>query len=190
MDLWFWLFSGPWIVFGAWWIIRAMSAAKTASRESVASSISHRVFLGLGALTFILDSQGTLGRLSTPLWRQSLALALVSVALVVGGVAFAIWARETLGRYWSGTITLKEGHRVIKTGPYALARHPIYTGLMTAFVGTALVRGDVAGMIAVALMAIGIGRKIAIEERLLSTHFGAEYGAYKQQVKTIIPFIL
>jgi protein-S-isoprenylcysteine O-methyltransferase Ste14 len=187
---WFWLFAGPWIVFGAWWLVRARSAAKTTSRESVASNLSHRVFLLSGALILILDARQDLGPLSRRLWPTSLALALVGVALTVGGVAFMIWARETLGRYWSGTITLKEGHRVIKTGPYALARHPIYTGLLTAIIGTELPQGHLASVLGVALLAIGIARKISLEEKLLGDHFGAEYAAYGQQVKTIIPFIL
>jgi protein-S-isoprenylcysteine O-methyltransferase Ste14 len=138
----------------------------------------------------VLDRGHSLGPLSHRLWPPSLLVVLAGFGLTVVGVAFAIWARETLGRYWSGTITLKEGHRVIKTGPYSLARHPIYTGVLVAFVGMALARRDIASFVGVALIAVGMVRKIVIEEKLLSEHFGSEYLAYKQQVKTIIPFIL
>jgi protein-S-isoprenylcysteine O-methyltransferase Ste14 len=190
MRTWSLLFAGPWLVFVAWWLVRAASTAKTAERESVASSLSHRIFLGAGAVVLVLDHGHGLGPLSHRLWPPSLALVPVGFGLTVVGVAFAIWARETLGRYWSGTITLKEGHRVIKTGPYCLTRHPIYTGVLLAFIGTALARRDIASFVGVALIAVGMARKIVIEEKLLSEHFGNEYVAYKQQVKTIIPFIL
>jgi protein-S-isoprenylcysteine O-methyltransferase Ste14 len=156
----------------------------------VASRLSHRIFLGAGVLLLVLDHQHGFGPLSRRLWPPSLFVTLVGLGLTIVGVAFAIWARETLGRYWSGTITLKEGHRVIMTGPYRLARHPIYSGLLLAFTGTALARRDIASFLGVALVAVGMARKIVIEERILTQHFANEYVAYRQQVKTIIPFIL
>jgi protein-S-isoprenylcysteine O-methyltransferase Ste14 len=79
---------------------------------------------------------------------------------------------------------------MITTGHYRLARHPTYTGLLMAFFGTALARPDLASSLGVRLIAVGMARKIVIEEKLLTKHFGAERVAYKQQVKTIISFIL
>jgi protein-S-isoprenylcysteine O-methyltransferase Ste14 len=108
----------------------------------------------------------------------------------VAGVAFAIWAREHLGKLWSGTITLKEGHRIVQSGPYRLARHPIYTGILTGVVGVVLARGDLASLLALVLFALGVARKIAIEEKLLGSRFGEEYAAYRKKVRAIIPFIL
>ena len=142
--------------------------------------------LGVGTLILVVTPEPLRHRL----WRPSLPLAVVGIALEVAGVSFAIWAREHLGRLWSGSVTLKEDHRIVQSGPYQLARHPIYSGILLGMVGVVLGRGDVAGLLAFALFAAGIARKVAIEEALLTGRFGAEYVAYRSKVAAIIPFIL
>ncbi len=67
----------------------------------------------------------------------------LGMGLTAVGIAFALWARLWIGRNWSGTITIKDQHELIQRGPYSLVRHPIYTGLLLAFLGTALVHGEV-----------------------------------------------
>jgi protein-S-isoprenylcysteine O-methyltransferase Ste14 len=62
---------------------------------------------------------------------------------------FSVWARVHIGRNWSGVVTIKEGHELVDTGPYALVRHPIYTGLLVAFIGSAFARGNWSGVLAV-----------------------------------------
>jgi protein-S-isoprenylcysteine O-methyltransferase Ste14 len=190
MDLWFWLYASPWIFFVVWWLLRALSTAKTVSMESWGSRMTYRLVMAVAILLFTLPAHYRLGFLSHHLWYGSYALAVAGLVCEFVGIGFAVWARETIGRIWSGTITLKEGHRIVKEGPYRLARHPIYTGLMLALVGLMIPRGDVSGLLGVALFAVGIARKISIEEKLLGEHFAGEYAAYKQQVKAIIPFIL
>ena len=181
-----WLLMAPWMVFGAWWLARALGTARTETRESQVSRLTHAVFLGGGTLLLVQR----FAPLERRLWPPSPALAYAGLALEIGGVAFAIWAREHLGKLWSGTITLKQGHRIVKSGPYRWARHPIYTGILTGVVGVVLARGDLAAVLALALFALGIARKIAIEEKLLSGRFGDEYALYRAEVRAIIPFIL
>jgi protein-S-isoprenylcysteine O-methyltransferase Ste14 len=184
--MWHWLFIAPWLVFGAWWLVRSLGTARTETRESHVSRLTHAIFLGGGGILLAVP----VATLQHRLWHSSPALAYVGLGLELLGIGFAIWAREHLGKLWSGTVTLKEGHHIVQSGPYRLARHPIYTGLLTAVIGVALARGDLAAVLAVVLFAIGIARKIAIEEKLLGGRFGDEYAAYRRKVRAIIPFIL
>jgi protein-S-isoprenylcysteine O-methyltransferase Ste14 len=113
-----------------------------------------------------------------------------ALLVTVGGCLFALWARVHLGRYWSGIITLKEGHKLITTGPYRFVRHPIYTGWLAAILGTALTAGTDAGFIAVALVALAFFIKLHREEKLLTTEFGDEYRRFQQTVPAaLVPFV-
>ena len=133
-------------------------------------------------------------RLSDPLNHRIIphvdALAWTGVVLCVAGLIFCIWARFTLGRNWSGVVTLKGGHELITSGPYALVRHPIYTGLLTMFVATVIVLGHIAGIIALPLVIVSMWVKLRSEEKLMLKKFPDEYAAYQQRVKRLIPFVL
>jgi protein-S-isoprenylcysteine O-methyltransferase Ste14 len=133
-------------------------------------------------------------RLSDPLDLRIIphvdALAWTGVVLCVAGLAFCIWARFTLGSNWSGVVTLKGGHELITRGPYALVRHPIYTGLLTMFVATVIVLGHVAGIIAIPLVFVSTWIKLGHEEKLMLQKFPDQYAAYRRRVKRLIPFIL
>jgi protein-S-isoprenylcysteine O-methyltransferase Ste14 len=122
-----------------------------------------------------------------PAWP---AIAWTGLALTVIGCAFAIWARLSLGRNWSGTVTVKEGHQLMRRGPYAVVRHPIYSGGLLALLGTALVVGELRGLLGVALAFLGWGTKLRLEEAFMSEQFGAEYTRYRREVKALIPFVL
>jgi protein-S-isoprenylcysteine O-methyltransferase Ste14 len=111
----------------------------------------------------------------------------LGAGLTVLGLSFAVWARLHLGRNWSPNITLQEDHRLIRSGPYAIVRHPIYSGLMLATFGTALVSGDAAGLVSTALIVIGWGYKARREEALMMAQFGAQYERYRSEVKGLIP---
>jgi protein-S-isoprenylcysteine O-methyltransferase Ste14 len=184
--MWAWLFAAPWLVFAAWWLVRSFGTARTEVRESHRERATHALLLFVGTLILVVTPEPLRRRL----WHPSMPVVVAALALEVAGVAFAIWARQHLGRLWSGSVTLKEGHRIVQSGPYQLARHPIYTGILVALAGVVLGRGDVAGLVAFALFAVGIARKVAIEEALLTSRFGAEYVAYRSKVAAIIPFIL
>ncbi len=110
--------------------------------------------------------------------------ALVTAA----GLGFAVWARLHLGRNWSGTVTLKQSHELITTSPYSLVRHPIYTGLLIAFLGSAMARGEWRGVLAVAIAWVALWRKLRLEERWMRDLFGEQYAAYQQRVPALIPF--
>ena len=109
------------------------------------------------------------------------------LAIHVGSILLAVWARQHLGRNWSGAITLKVDHQLIRTGPYRFVRHPIYTAMLGMFVGTAIVSGAIHALVAVAIIGIAYWRKIGLEERRLGEAFGTAYDAYRRQTWAIIP---
>ncbi|HTV65965.1 MAG TPA: isoprenylcysteine carboxylmethyltransferase family protein, partial [Bryocella sp.] len=87
----------------------------------------------------------------------------------------------------SGAVTVKVGHELVRTGPYRWVRHPIYSGMVLAMLGTALVRHQVRGVIAVVLSYIGFKIKSRIEEATMSATFGAAYADYSSTTGAILP---
>jgi protein-S-isoprenylcysteine O-methyltransferase Ste14 len=113
-------------------------------------------------------------------------LGLIMLAV---GIAFAVWARHDLGRNWSGTVTVKQDHELIRSGPYRLVRHPIYTGLLLAILGTAVAFGEWRGLLAFGLLTGSLLLKLRIEERFMGESFPDEYARYRAEVPALIPFI-
>jgi protein-S-isoprenylcysteine O-methyltransferase Ste14 len=128
--------------------------------------------------------------LSRPLIPWSVDLFWIGAVLVAGGLGFSCWARVHLGKHWSGLVTLKHGHELIRTGPYRLVRHPIYTGLILAIIGTAVAVDAWRGVLAVALCIESFVRKLRAEERWLTEEFGEEYLRYRREVKALVPGIV
>ena len=109
------------------------------------------------------------------------------IAVEALGLLLAIWSRRHLGRYWSGEISIKVDHQLIRTGPYRLLRHPIYTGLLTMYAGAALVTGEWLAILGLAMAVFAYWRKIRLEETNLDVAFGPEYKAYRQDTWALIP---
>jgi protein-S-isoprenylcysteine O-methyltransferase Ste14 len=183
-----WLFiEGCWIAWVAYWVIMAFRTNRT---------IERRGFIGyrLVALILIVGLAAT-GRLlhvssQSQLWQRSLALGVVSDSIVLAGAAFTVWARITLGRNWSAEVTFKQDHELIESGPYALARHPIYTGLILMALGTAINYGRAIGFALFFSLCGSLWWKARQEERIMSNHFPDAYAKYKTHVRAIIPFVL
>src|SRR3954467_10635092 len=175
-----------WLVWLAGWWLGAVKSARTVARASPGSQLTYSIFTWIGAaLLFFNAVRG--GIFSAPLYPSLPSVAWTGVALVVIGLSYAVWARLHLGKMWSARVTLKTEHRIIKTGPYTITRHPIYTGMLLALVGTVLVRDTVAGLIGFVLIATGFVLKLRHEERMLTDHFGDDYRTYRQEVPALIP---
>jgi protein-S-isoprenylcysteine O-methyltransferase Ste14 len=114
----------------------------------------------------------------------------MGASICVLGLLVTLWARWTLGGNWSSAVTFKQGHELIRTGPYRLVRHPIYTGLLVMALGTALDFGQLRCWLAVPVMAVAFWIKLKQEEKLLLRHFPEEYPIYKRQVKALVPFVV
>ena len=111
----------------------------------------------------------------------------VGIMLTAAGIAFAIWARRHLGKEWSADVTIRQDHKLIRTGPYARIRHPIYTGILLAMLGTALVVGEFRGLVAVAVTFVGFWRKAQTEESFLSQEFGVDFEEHKRRTGFLLP---
>ncbi|MBB4567109.1 methyltransferase family protein [Rhizobium leucaenae] len=177
-----------WSVWALIWFIASFRVKKTTRSEDPLSRLSNTAPIWIGA--FLLAApRARLGLLSFRLVPQNLIYYGIGAALTVIGLAFAVWARYHLGRNWSGVITVKEDHALIRTGPYAIVRHPIYSGLLLAIIGSALARGHIGAMLAIAFMLYAVLRRVNIEERWMSETFGRAYADYKTKTPALVPFV-
>jgi protein-S-isoprenylcysteine O-methyltransferase Ste14 len=188
MNDWTWQFiEFCWIAWLAYWMIMAFSTKRTIERGGF---IGYRLLTAI--LVFGLVAAGRLLHTSSQsqLWHRSLAVGLIADCIVLAGAAFTVWARIVLGRNWSAEVTFKQDHELIQSGPYALARHPIYTGLIAMALGTAIAYGRALGFVLFVALCGGLWWKARQEERIMSKHFPDAYAKYKTRVHAIVPFIL
>ena len=183
------IIRGCWLVFVAFWVIAAVSTKPTVYRETRAQRLRYWVWL-VSAYLLLLYGPRLPYPLNLRIVPHVTSTALAAAALCLIGLAFAVWARVTLGRNWSGVVTLKEGHELIERGPYRFVRHPIYTGILTMFFATALALGHLAGFAATLLMFASFWIKLRDEEKLMLQQFPGQYTAYRQRTRRIIPFVL
>jgi protein-S-isoprenylcysteine O-methyltransferase Ste14 len=181
------LIAGIWVLWAAFWTVAALRTKPTLWRESVGSGASHVILL-LAAAVLLVKPEWLPSTLSEPFVPAGVVLPAVGAVMVAAGLGFAVWARAHLGRNWSGIVTVKEGHTLVRTGPYRAVRHPIYTGLLLAVIGTAAAIGEWRGAIAVICALIGFLRKIEVEERRMSENF-PEYAQYRQDTAALIPLL-
>ncbi|MEP7015122.1 MAG: isoprenylcysteine carboxylmethyltransferase family protein [Verrucomicrobiota bacterium] len=178
-----------WMIFAVVWLLAAISTKRTVYRESPAQRSRYVVPLLIGCV-FIFRGHLFPYPLNVQVIPYTDAIALAAAILCIGGLGFCLWARATLGRNWSGTVTLKEDHELIVRGPYRFVRHPIYTGLLAMFIATVIQSGHVAGIIGAAIVFVSFWIKLIEEEQVMLKQFPDQYPSYQQRVKRIIPFIL
>lgn len=182
------LFTGLWLAWGAYWFISAGGGKAAARKESVISRLGH--LLPLFFAWYLLGANRLPGGfLCGKAWPATAFSYWSGVALLSLGLAFSVWARLAIGGNWSATVTVKEDHELVRTGPYRFVRHPIYTGLLLGFIGTAVARAEWRGVLAVALVFISLWRKLKLEERWMGETFGARYASYKREVRALVPFL-
>ncbi len=110
--------------------------------------------------------------------------------LLTLGIAIRVWAIQTLGKHFTATVTLTDGHQLVKSGPYQWVRHPSYLGAFMAILGSAVfLNAGWASLVAVVSMTFAYYLRIGVEEKMLSEYFGEQYLAYSKHTKRIIPFI-
>lgn len=178
-----------WLAWFASWLAAAAWTRQTVKRAASAREFPSRIIVLIGgALLFV--SIGT-GRSFFPeVWRATATLGWVLFVGVLAGMAFAWWARLHLGALWSGTVTRKEGHRIIDTGPYAVVRHPIYTGVLFSMWMTAIETARIEPILGCVLLSLGLWMQARLEERFLAQELGAtNYEAYSARVPMLIPFL-
>jgi len=183
------LFPALWMAWVLYWWALSRHVKVTVRRESPVSRLLHIGPLVIAA--FLVGAERVpFASLDERILPWTVAFFWVGAALTAAGLLFTVWARVHLGTNWSGTVTLKRGHELITSGPYAFVRHPIYTGLLLAFLGSALARDEWRGVLALVLVALALWRKLRHEERWMREQFGDAYSAYSQRVAALVPHIL
>ncbi len=184
-------FSCIWLAWIITWFVFAHNVKENVRRESPIPRLLNVALLIVAAALFWAP------RLPVPvLMRRFLPgsqwqlWAGVGAILTLAGLLFTVWARIHLGRNWSGVITIKADHELITTGPYGLVRHPIYSGLELAFIGTALALGQWRGVLAAVLAFIAILHRVVVEDRWMRGEFGEAYDAYARRVRALVPGLL
>lgn len=183
------LYVDAWILAGLVWLAAAFFVKRTERNEPLASRLFQLAWALVAAvlLSFPRWPWGPLGIRVIP---RSLLLGLLGLAMTWGGIAFAIWARFYIGRNWSGRVTIKQDHELIRSGPYAIVRHPIYAGFLAALAGTTIAIGQIRAILALAIITVGLHFKARTEEKFMRQQFGEEYARYEREVKSVIPWVV
>lgn len=185
-----------WAAFLIVWAVAAFNVKRDVQGGGFPALWSRYLFLRLIALAFLVFIASRIfsgnAHYASPfsrLWfTPSPAIGWVGALLTAGGIAFAMWARVHLGRNWSSHPTMKENHELVTSGPYAYVRHPIYTGIILAALGYALV-GSVVGAIGFVFALIVFGLRIGREEKIMLGLFPDQYPGYQARTKRLVPFL-
>ncbi len=178
-----------WIAFMLYWQIKAANTKTTQRLEPAASRIL-RVFIFLIAIVLLSVTRIPVHWLYLQLWPGGLLPFWLGAGVTIAGLLFAVWAREHLGRNWSRSVTIKQGHELINTGPYAVVRHPIYTGILAGFLGMAIAISQVRGFLAFVLIFVALWLKLRMEEQWMRAQFGGAYATYARQTAALVPYLL
>lgn len=176
----------PWIVFLLYWIVSAIRTRVTVQTESFASRYLIVLIETVGFVLLFRHAAG-IGFLGGRFMHRTLASAIVGSILTWMGIGLAIWARYHLAEYWSARITIKEDHQLIRTGPYARLRHPIYSGIILAAIGSAVVIDQWRCVLGVCLILTGYCIKARKEEAMLTQQFGESFREHQKHAGFLIP---
>ena len=170
-----------WAAFWIYWLLASVSAKAGRTRSARFAGIRVGVIL---LVLLLLRSRAFKGRVTTDdPWLQGVGLALFLL-----GLALAIWARLYLGRNWGMPMSQKVDPELVTTGPYRTVRHPIYSGIILAMIGTA-VAVSLYWLVAVVLLGAYFVYSAFMEERLMSGLFPDSYPEYKRSTKMLVPFV-
>jgi protein-S-isoprenylcysteine O-methyltransferase Ste14 len=179
-----------WLAIGVVWLLTAFRL-KPIVRMAASGPRMAQILILACAAELLFSESPRLGLLDARYVPALPTLVALGVALTAAGAAFCILARLYLGQNWSATATIKQDHELIRSGPYGLVRHPIYTGQLIAVIGTATAFGELRDLLALPLALLGFWRKVRSEERLLMSNFGDRYADYRRQVRgAIVPRFL
>jgi protein-S-isoprenylcysteine O-methyltransferase Ste14 len=180
-----------WLSVLAYWAWSARGVKRPASQQSLAVRYFAYV-LPLILAAILLGPGHWFGHswLREQLLAHTRPVYAAGLALGMAGAALSIYSRAILGRNWSASVQLKHDHELIQSGPYRFVRHPIYTGFLLLFLGSAIMIGEWRGLISVAIVLVSFLRKLRLEEAWLGRHFGPAYQEYRHRTKALIPAVL
>ncbi|RAP56341.1 isoprenylcysteine carboxylmethyltransferase family protein [Oleiagrimonas sp. MCCC 1A03011] len=177
-----------WIAWLLIWLLLWAWSKRTRRHESSGSWSLHMLPLMIAAV--LLSAHHLVGHvLEGAVVPYRHLFYTVGLALTWAGLAFAVWARLYIGRNWSASVQVKVGHELVRSGPYRFVRHPIYTGLLFAFLGSALAMDQWRGVVAVVIVLAGFVYKLRLEERWMIETFGDDYRDYRRRTYALVPFV-
>jgi protein-S-isoprenylcysteine O-methyltransferase Ste14 len=175
------LFAAGWAAFWIYWLAAAFSMKR--GRVPWSRSLGIRAVIVILVIVLVRVGVFRSHGVNTDPWRAGLGVVLFAL-----GLAFAIWARVHIGRNWGSPMTQKDDPELVTTGPYRLVRHPIYSGILVAVVGTAVALSWL-GLIAVVLFGIYFVYSATVEERYMTEQFPDTYPVYRNTTKMLVPFV-
>lgn len=177
-----------WVLFEAYWILaarRRLRSTESVKREPALGRAAYLSVVFTGALLLFWRNEAH--AFTRRLWPESSAAVAAGLAIQLAGMVVAVCARQVLGSNWSGRISTGSSQELIIAGPYRYVRHPIYSGMLLALLGTTLVMGRPAAFLGFAVFVTGILIKTRREEAALRAHFGQAYDAYSARVPGLVP---
>jgi len=175
-----------WAIWALGWLAMAFFSKSTKRRESPGQRLQHVIPAMLGFFLIFRENFGAVW-LARTIFPDNPALMFVGAALTFLGLLFSVWARLALGSNWSGTVTIKANHQLIRRGPYRFIRHPIYTGMLTALLATAITQRLLSGLVGFAVVFFALYRKAIREESFLSQEFGEAFVEHQQHTGMFLP---
>jgi protein-S-isoprenylcysteine O-methyltransferase Ste14 len=180
------IFDGLWIFWLGYWIFRAFGNKRSVYTQGRGFRLLYIAVVVVGAV--VAKNYGLLPRIR--FYYETIWTQVLGILLCVAGMALAIWARRILGTNWSGIVTLKENHELITSGPYRFVRHPIYSGLLLAILGTIVAMEPfLGGFLVFGISIISLRLKSLLEERIMLRTFPDQYPDYMRRVRALIPYI-
>ena len=183
-----WVIPGCWIIFLVYWIANTFRVKPAVEKQSWLSMAAYKGPLTLGGT--LLCWQGLLDPLRLALTPHTDLSRTGGAVVCVFGLFVAVWSRRTLAGNWSSNVTFRQGHELIKTGPYRFVRHPIYTGILLMCFGQAIHNGRLKAWLGFLILSLGFWIKLQQEKSLMLRHFPGEYPAYRKRVKALVPFLI
>ncbi|MGH9713844.1 MAG: methyltransferase family protein [Candidatus Acidiferrales bacterium] len=180
------LVGAAWFVFAAYWFVEGLKVQRAARTEPAGDRLAHVVLMG-AAFYLIAIYNPNLGALNRRFMPEEGWATALGIALTFAGVAFAIWARHHIGKYWSARVSIVSEHKLIRTGPYARIRHPIYTGLLLGLAGTTIVVGEYRALVGLGIALFGLVRKAKKEEGFLAAQFGKSFEEHRRLTGFFLP---
>jgi protein-S-isoprenylcysteine O-methyltransferase Ste14 len=181
------LVGASWLLFAAYWLVTAMGAKAASKVEKASERIGHIVLMLVGFVALYDFAPRGLDWLNRRFVPEESWIMWLGAYVVLAGVLFAIWARRTIGKEWSAEVQIKEGHQLIRSGPYAHIRHPIYTGILIAIAGTALAIGEYRGLVGLGIITLGFVLKAKKEETFLAAQFGPAFEEHRRHTGFFLP---
>lgn len=175
-----------WVIFSVYWTVASRDSAPSQSSESKASTAFHQIILNAAILLLFIPVPGLTGWF---LPQRFHFLVAVGVAIQAAFFLLAVSARRHLGRNWSAEVRIGEGHELVRTGPYRLLRHPIYTAMLGMSLGTAIASSQFHALLGIIILLLAYLRKTRLEENILRQTFGVAYDDYERHTWSLVPLL-